>query len=125
MMDRWKLLVVWWVASSLGVAGCASQEPAKAPTGPGSSCAAVAANTDRVMAEVNHPKLEPELWPVETEARIRVIVERRCATDRWSAEARDCLARADSEAEIDRCKATITPEQMKALEADYMAIEVP
>ena len=46
------------------------------------------------------------------------IIRNRCDTDQWTADARECLAKMESERDADRCAAMLTETQRAALVKD-------
>lgn len=54
---------------------------------------------------------------------LRGVFATRCAQDGWSAEMRSCVASTKSLVEPQSCKQKLTPEQVKKLDADVVAVD--
>ena len=105
-MMRW-LVVVALVA-------CSKPKPQAAPVAQVSPCARVADHLVSLMSgATKHP-------PEATDPLRRVINE-RCDTDRWSAQATSCLLELASLADGERCQAMMTPAQIDAFQRDSEA----
>jgi hypothetical protein len=77
----------------------------------GPSCAQVAARMAIVIGE--HAPSESE-----GDVHQRALFELRCDTDRWSDDARSCLATISAESESDGCLELLDRPQQRALAAD-------
>lgn len=96
----------------------AQRDPISHTRGPG--CKAVADRMAAVIGE--HAPSEPE-----GDVHYHGMYELRCETDRWSDDARSCLATISSDAEADGCLRLLDREQQRALSADRarLAAEPP
>src|SRR3979409_1449373 len=85
------------------------RDPIPPPGGP--RCKAV---PDRIAVVIGeHAPDEPD-----GDVHERAMFELRCETDRWSDEARSCLATITSDAEADGCLRPLTQTQRQTLAAD-------
>jgi hypothetical protein len=84
-----------------------SASPA-APAGP--TCKEVAAH---VMSLAEHDVTTPE-----GEAKMLVIIEKRCDTDTWSEPARGCFVKAQADPDLEACDKLLTPAQRAAFRKD-------
>ena len=107
-MKCWSLAFVLAVACG-GAEPVAVHEPRAAPA---ITCAAVAHN---MATQVLSHKPTPERDRLEA---ILEIIQRRCEQDRWSIEARQCLATMKTEDEADQCATYLTDAQLTAMVHD-------
>lgn len=82
-----------------------------------SGCTRVGENVDELLQRSEDQSL------VSRAEAIREVVERRCESDGWSDELRQCLVSADSIHDTDDCERLATPEQRSALDEDLTTIE--
>jgi hypothetical protein len=113
------------LGASMLLIGCGSNPPRRAPAPPppssshrepiprtpGPGCKAAADRMAIVIGE--HAPDQPD-----GDVHERALFELRCETDRWSDEARSCLATIATDAEAEGCLRTLTRTQQQQLAAD-------
>jgi hypothetical protein len=98
------------VLLSLFAAACGGSKPPASPQPPPpSSQAACAATAKQLIANVTADGKDRDA--VKAEGAIAA----RCDEDHWTAESRSCMSAARTGEALDRCMATLTPEQRSKL----------
>jgi hypothetical protein len=105
----------WSIALAIGCSGTgpATVQQPRAPSE--ITCVAVANN---MATQVLSHKTAPEQDRLEA---IIEIIQRRCEQDRWSIEAKQCLATMKTEEEADQCSTYLTDAQLTAMVHDERA----
>jgi hypothetical protein len=121
-----KISIAFVAALSLAAFGC-KKDGGGGGGGGASDCSALPAAIDRMMAEMkNDPRMKdmpPEAKKMQEELagkmapKMKEIMVSSCNEDKWSADALKCIGGAKTQADMDKCKTTLTPEQNSKVEA--------
>ena len=91
----------------IAIAGCKGEQKQSGVAAGFADCTVVAAAIDR-LAEKATEEDKPKV------PRLKEAMMARCNTDRWSTEAKQCIANAKDRSKMEECEGKLTPEQKEA-----------